>query len=237
MRHVASAVMLIALTAAPAAAQGRGRSGGIPPGHLPPPGECRVWYDGVPPGQQPPPTSCAEAHRMASRSRDARVIYGDDARYDGGGKKDKRDKKKDRDRIGRRDDRVILDGRRPRPDDDRDVRDRGRAVPRSDRYPTGSYPGTQYPGRRGDARTGAAGYQNGYRDGLVKGREDIGDGDSFDPNRHAWYRSADRGYNSRTGSREEYRADYRTGFLAGYDDAYRGRRTEGTRSRPWYWPF
>ena len=32
--------------------------GGIPPGHLPPPGECRVWYPGVPPGQQPPPFEC-----------------------------------------------------------------------------------------------------------------------------------------------------------------------------------
>ena len=31
----------------------------IPPGHLPPPGACRIWYPGRPPGQQPPPTSCA----------------------------------------------------------------------------------------------------------------------------------------------------------------------------------
>lgn len=32
---------------------------GIPPGHLPPPGECRVWVPGEPPGHQPPPGSCA----------------------------------------------------------------------------------------------------------------------------------------------------------------------------------
>lgn len=32
---------------------------GIPPGHLPPPGECRVWYPGRPPGQQPPPRRCS----------------------------------------------------------------------------------------------------------------------------------------------------------------------------------
>jgi hypothetical protein len=31
---------------------------GIPAGHLPPPGACRVWYVGREPGQQPPPTSC-----------------------------------------------------------------------------------------------------------------------------------------------------------------------------------
>jgi len=31
---------------------------GIPPGHRPPPGSCRVWFPGLPPGQQPPPGSC-----------------------------------------------------------------------------------------------------------------------------------------------------------------------------------
>lgn len=31
---------------------------GIPPGHLPGPGECRVWFPGRPPGQQPPPHDC-----------------------------------------------------------------------------------------------------------------------------------------------------------------------------------
>lgn len=30
----------------------------IPPGHLPPPGMCRIWYEGRPPGQQPPPGGC-----------------------------------------------------------------------------------------------------------------------------------------------------------------------------------
>lgn len=30
----------------------------IPPGHLPPPGQCRIWYPGTPPGHQPPPGSC-----------------------------------------------------------------------------------------------------------------------------------------------------------------------------------
>jgi hypothetical protein len=37
----------------------------IPPGHLPPPGECRVWYPGKPPGHQPPPTKCGRLrHRV-----------------------------------------------------------------------------------------------------------------------------------------------------------------------------
>lgn len=30
----------------------------IPPGHMPPPGTCRIWYQGVPPGKQPPPGNC-----------------------------------------------------------------------------------------------------------------------------------------------------------------------------------
>jgi len=31
---------------------------GIPPGHLPPPGRCRVWVPGRPPGHQAPARSC-----------------------------------------------------------------------------------------------------------------------------------------------------------------------------------
>lgn len=30
----------------------------IPPGHLPPPGKCRIWLADKPPGQQPPPGNC-----------------------------------------------------------------------------------------------------------------------------------------------------------------------------------
>jgi hypothetical protein len=32
----------------------------IPPGHYPPPGECRIWFPGRPPGQQPPPGNCRQ---------------------------------------------------------------------------------------------------------------------------------------------------------------------------------
>jgi len=30
----------------------------IPPGHMPPPGQCRVWYPNRPAGHQPPPGNC-----------------------------------------------------------------------------------------------------------------------------------------------------------------------------------
>ncbi|MCE8019925.1 hypothetical protein HOP51_07330 [Halomonas sp. MCCC 1A11036] len=36
---------------------------GIPPGHMPPPGECRIWYHDSPPGQQPPPGDCYDMQR------------------------------------------------------------------------------------------------------------------------------------------------------------------------------
>ncbi len=37
----------------------------IPPGHLPPPGMCRVWMPGEPPGHQPAPRSCSSIERTA----------------------------------------------------------------------------------------------------------------------------------------------------------------------------
>jgi hypothetical protein len=70
------------------------------------------------------------------------------------------------------------------------------------------------------ARTPA--YDSGFRDGLQRGREDANRRSSYDLNRHGWYRSADRGYDNRYGSRTDYSRWYREGFEAGYGQAYGG---------------
>lgn len=72
-----------------------------------------------------------------------------------------------------------------------------------------------------DGWRGGPAYQNGYRDGLTKGRDDGEDRDRFDPNRHSWYRSAERGYDNDFGTRSEYQRRYREGFEAGYSEGYR----------------
>jgi hypothetical protein len=180
-------LILIALAAGTSEAQGRGRgnSQGIPPGQMPRPGECRVWIDGVPPGRQPAPTNCDQAERVASRNRNARVIYGDDAYSNRNG----------------------------------DWRYRDRTYGVYDR----SYPNTYPNGNRNSGYgSNSVAYDNGYRDGLTKGREDLQDRDSYDPVRHSWYRSGDRGYNSRYGTKDSYKLAYRDGFEAGYEQSYRG---------------
>lgn len=115
-------------------------------------------------------------------------------------------------------------------DRDRNNRNNG-GIYRDDRYGN-TYPST---GRYGN---NSVPFDNGYRDGLEKGREDAGDRDSYDPVRHGWYRSGDRGYNSRYGTRETYKLTYRDGFEAGYEEGYRALRGYGTSTNrgvrlPW----
>ena len=138
MRTAAAIVVFVGLVASPLLAQEpRGWYGdrvqGIPPGQLPAPGQCRVWYDNRPAGRQPRATSCVEAERAAARDSRARVIYGDN-------------------------------------------RDGRRAVPRG--YPSRSPYPAQYPNGRAGYGYGTVPFDNGYKDGYDKGREDARDNDS-----------------------------------------------------------
>jgi hypothetical protein len=172
------------------------RAQGVPPGQLPPANLCRVWYENRAPGRQPSPTNCRNAEAVASRDRNARVIYGEgayDARYGYGYGN------------GTYDDRS-----RQYPDYDRGVERNGRV--RDPRYGDPRY---------NDRLEYSPAFQQGYRDGLDKGREDANDRDRFDPNRHGWYRSADRGYDDDYGSKSQYQTRYREGFQSGYSEGYR----------------
>lgn len=44
-----------------------GRSFRIPPGHYPPPGQCRIWNPDRPPGLQSPPGPCERLERQVPR--------------------------------------------------------------------------------------------------------------------------------------------------------------------------
>lgn len=194
LRNAAASIAVFTLIAGTAFAQGNGRNStrnqGIPPGQMPPAGQCRVWYEGRPPGQQPRATNCNEAERIASRSNSARVIYGSNTGYG-------RD-----DRYGRND-----------------------QYGRDDRYGRNDqYGGNDRYGRQ------SVGFDQGYRDGIAKAQEDMRDGDRYDPARHGWYKDANRGYNSRYGTREDYRAAYRSGFVDGYDNTFRSSRADTSRT-------
>ena len=214
MRHTAVFFLAATLVAIGTQADAQGRRGagrdrqeaaraqGVPPGQLPPPNECRVWYDNRPPGRQPAAMGCRQAQAIAARDRSARVIYGENVYWTRSGAPE-RDLggDYDNDRAVRRDGRV------------RDPRITGGVI--------GDRRDTYGRGRDTLGRTAPA-FQNGYRDGMTKGREDAEDGDRYDPNRHSWYRSANRGYDDDDyGSRSEYQSRYRQGFEAGYSEGYR----------------
>jgi hypothetical protein len=92
------------------------------------------------------------------------------------------------------------------------------------RYPQQGPYGQQ--GGYGGWRGGSGGYyspafDNGVRDGYEKGQEDARKNRSFDPLRHSWYRSGDRDFEGRYGSREQYKDIYRRGFQQGYERGFR----------------
>jgi hypothetical protein len=147
-------IAVLVAAAGPASAQGRGRGKdkqGVPPGHRPPAGMCRIWIDGVPPGHQPAPTDCETAVR--NQPRNSQIIWGEntDRRNRNVYDDDRRDRRDRRDRDG--DYRRDANGNVYDPscvDNDRngwcdyhpDVRSGAR---------TRTYPGTTHPGNTGDS--------------------------------------------------------------------------------------
>ena len=95
------------------------------------------------------------------------------------------------------------------------------AFSRRDIRPTYPGPGRGYGPGRGAVNVA---FQNGVRDGYSQGLDDVSHRRSSDARRQAWYRSGDRDYNGRYGSRDVYRNEYRRGFEEGYNRAYRERR-------------
>ncbi len=93
----------------------------------------------------------------------------------------------------------------------------GEPYPPASTYP--AYPnGPVYSGGGPGYNSPAA--QSGYRDGLKAGRDDAGDGKSYDPVRSRDYRNGDHDYDRRYGSKDQYKRDYRAAFEQGYRDGY-----------------
>ncbi len=117
-------------------------------------------------------------------------------------------------------------------------RGNGRAIPRGDvrggygypnGYPNGGPVYPSYPASSPGSYGRYGGYydvasQNGVNDGYEKGLEDARKNRSFDPLRHDWYRSGDRHYEGRYGSKEQYKDLYRQGFREGYNRGFQDGR-------------
>ena len=69
-----------------------------------------------------------------------------------------------------------------------------------------------------DARR--AGYDKGYREGLKEGEKDGKRNDVYDYRDEKAFQRADKGFRRDFGSLERYQQSFRSGFTAGYNDAY-----------------
>lgn len=107
--------------------------------------------------------------------------------------------------------------------------------------PAAPYGGYGPPPARGDSYGYGSGYgygpgrgigfENGFNDGYREGLDASRKGRRYDPVGEKRYREGDHGYKGRYGSRDYYKRDYREGFRAGYDRAFREARGYGYGSR------
>jgi hypothetical protein len=63
-------------------------------------------------------------------------------------------------------------------------------------------------------------YDNGWSEGVKRGRDDARDGRPVSLDRYKEYRNADKGYRGRDGSKEQYRRAFRQAFQNGYTEAF-----------------
>jgi flagellar biosynthesis/type III secretory pathway protein FliH len=70
-------------------------------------------------------------------------------------------------------------------------------------------------------------YDNGYREGVREGERDVRSRDVFNYQDERTWQRADKGYHRSYGDAVRYQQSFRTGYAAGYSDAYR-------RSAPGY---
>jgi hypothetical protein len=63
-------------------------------------------------------------------------------------------------------------------------------------------------------------FDTGYRDGLSAGRNDFNERKDYRPEKHDSYGDGDHGYRKSFGTKEQYKEQYRKGFLRGYEDAF-----------------
>jgi hypothetical protein len=75
-------------------------------------------------------------------------------------------------------------------------------------------------------------YDNGYREGLTRGRDDARRGRQFSYARDNEYRDADNGYRRQDGDRDAYHRSFRQGFEAGYTEAFNQFARVGSRAIP-----
>jgi hypothetical protein len=66
-------------------------------------------------------------------------------------------------------------------------------------------------------------FDTGYRDGLSAGRHDFTEKKDYRPEKHDAYEDGDHGYRKSYGTKEQYKEQYRKGFLRAYEDAFNRR--------------
>ncbi len=179
-------------------------------------------------------TACTAYAQNGRAGRRSPVVYGSQAQFDYGYREGVRAGERDvrsRDSYDYRDERAWQRARNRafREGFERGYAEAYRSRGAYGRDSRGGDNGRYGSGRYGDDRYGrqvhnnpaaAAGYDDGYRQGL----DDARDGDRSDPVRARNYRSADRGYDRRYGSKDEWKRIYREGFMSGYQRGYREAR-------------